>query len=111
MLASMLLPVAFASLCASATGQGLPLPLASPMAAMAVAASVVCWRRLAQVWHRTPPGDDDQGWPRRWWSEDRPLGPSGGPGGITFDWYTFEREFRAYLGERQGASEREPVAH
>jgi hypothetical protein len=56
---------------------------------------IVRWRALPER------REDDDGWPRRGWDTDDPLGPSGGPGGIAFDWPKFERAFWAYVKERE----------
>jgi hypothetical protein len=92
------LPLAIALLAASVTGAGLGLPLACPLTAVALVVNVVCWLTVVRRWRRLPakPGDDEQGW-RRWWGEDSPLQPSGGPSGISFDWPKFEQQFWAHV--------------
>jgi hypothetical protein len=95
------LPVALASLGASATGVGLQLALAGPLAALALFANVACWLKVVVLWRALPPReDDDQGW-SRWRDRGDPLDPTGGPGGIGFDWDGFERDFRSYVRENE----------
>ena len=85
----------------------LPLWLACPLAALALGANLACWRKVISRWKRLPrPGDDDQGW-RRWRGDDGPLDPTGGPGGIVFDWPSFELQFWAHV--RALESQRELV--
>jgi hypothetical protein len=106
------LPVALASLGAGVTGQGLPVVLASPLAFIALIANVACWLNVIARWQALPPrGDDDDGWPR-WWDNDGPLDPSdgpGGPGGIRFDWVTFERDFWEHVRAHEQRRERQLV--
>lgn len=99
-----------ASLAASATGEGPPLELLWPLAALALVASVLCWRKVIVLWRALPrPDDDDQGW-RRWWDIESPLGPDGGPGVIKFDWTSFERDFWAHVKETELQRGRELVS-
>jgi hypothetical protein len=101
-------PLAFAVLAASASGEGLPLPLAWPPLVLALTTNASLWLKVVVLWRRLPPGDDDddQDW-RRWFGGDPPPGPNGGPGGIDFDWTSFEREFWSYVREQQSRRERE----
>lgn len=102
LLPTLALPVALASVAASSSGTGVAPTLAIPLAVIAVILNMVCWRRVIVRWRALPDRrDDDDGWPRRGWDTDDPLDPSGGPGGITFDWPKFERSFWAYVKERQ----------
>jgi hypothetical protein len=101
------LPVVFASVGASATGQGIPLALAWPLAALTVIANVACWLNVVMLWRALPgPEDDDPDW-RRPPGSDSPLDPSGGPGGIEFDWAGFERDFWSYVSEHEDSRKRE----
>lgn len=103
------LPVAIASLGASATGAGIPIAVAWPLAALALVANIACWLKVIVLWRALPRlDDDDQGWRRRR-DGDSPLGPSGGPGGIDFDWPRFERDFWAHVGEKELQRERELI--
>jgi hypothetical protein len=91
------LPLALAALAASVTGAGLGLPLMCPLTALTLLLNVACWLKVVKRWRRLPrPGDDDQGW-RRWRGGDSPLQPSDGPGGIEFDWRSFELQFWAHV--------------
>jgi hypothetical protein len=104
------MPFALASLGASAAGDGLALALAAPLAAVALIANVVCWVKVVVRWRALPrPGDDDHGWPRWWWDGDPPLHPSGGPGGVRFDWTRFERDFWAHVTQQERLHELELV--
>jgi len=106
------LPVALASLGAGATGEGLPFAPSSLLAFLALITSVACWLKVVARWQALPRrGDDDHGRPR-WWDSDDPLGPndgSGGPGGITFDWTRFERDFWQHVNELERRRERHLV--
>lgn len=102
MLASVCLPAALASVGASATGEGvLRLGLAWPLAALAALATVVCLWKVMVLW-RTRPRRDDDGHGGGWWRrrDDGPRLPGGGPGGIEFDWRSFERQFWNYVHAR-----------
>jgi hypothetical protein len=105
MLASVGLPAALASVGASATGEGIPLGLAWPLAALAAVATAVCLWKVIVLWHTRPRRDDDDhgGWWRR--HGDRPLLPGGGPGGLEFDWRSFERQFWAHVHARAKAKD------
>jgi hypothetical protein len=103
---TMCVPIASASLGASATGEGLPFSLASPLAAVALMVSAACWLNVIALWRAPPrPGDDDEGW-RRWWGGATPPYPGGGTGGINFDWTKFERDFWSHVREQE--RQREP---
>jgi hypothetical protein len=103
------LPAALASLCASAAGDGLASALAYPFAAAALIVNVICWRRVVVLRRALPrPDDDDHGWPR-WWDDDPQQRPSGGPGGISFDWPGFERDFWAHVTQQELLRPREPI--
>jgi hypothetical protein len=108
LLPAICMPAALASLCAGVGGGGLPLALAGPLAALALIVNVACWRRVIMRWRALPrPEDDDDGW-RRWSLDgDPPLEPSGGPGGIRFDWAVFERDFWAHVTQQERLRERE----
>ena len=97
MLASVCLPAALASLGASITGAGIPFGLAWPLAALAAMATGACLWKVVALWRTRPRRDDDDhgGWWR--WHGDRPLQPSGGPGGLEFDWRSFERQFWSHV--------------
>jgi hypothetical protein len=108
MLPTLAVPIAAASLCASAAGNGVPFALAWPLAALAATLSAACWLRVIVLWgklHR--PDDDDQGWWRRW--SATPLDPGGGPGGIPFDWKKFEQDFWSHVKEKERHRERELI--
>jgi hypothetical protein len=91
------LPLAVASVAASIAGGGLQLWFACPLAALALGANIACWLKVIKRWRKLPrPGDDDEGW-RRWPGGDSPLEPTGGPGGIEFDWPGFELQFWAHV--------------
>ena len=97
LLPALVLPITVASVAASIAGTGLQVWLACPLAALALGANVACWLKVIRRWKRLPrPGDDDEGW-RRGWGEDSPHDPSGGPGGIQFDWPSFELQFWAHV--------------
>jgi len=109
MLPTICLPLAFASLAASATGQGFGLGLAWRLAALALIVNAVCWQKVIVRWRALPRrDDDDQGW-RRWWDSEPPLIPGGGPGGIKFDWKRFERDFWSHVREKERQRERELI--
>jgi hypothetical protein len=102
-------PASLAALGASATGPGIPVTLAWPVAALALIASAVCWWRVVCLWRALPRRDDDeQDW-RRWSDGDPRVGPHGGPGGITFDWTSFEQQFWSHVLETQHRRELEKV--
>ncbi len=103
------LPVAVAFVGASATGTGIPLVVSLPLAALVVIVSPVCWHKVIVLWRALPrrEDDDDQRWDR-WRDGPDPLGPSGGPDGISFDWARFEQQFWTYV--RASASSRPPNA-
>jgi hypothetical protein len=106
MLPTLAVPIAAASFCASAGGNGVPFALAWPLAALAVILSAACWLRVIALWRRLQrPDDDDQGWWRRW--SAAPLDPDGGSGGSPFDWKKFEQDFWSHVKEKE--REREPV--
>jgi hypothetical protein len=89
-------PFGCAALASSAAGQGLPLALAAPLAALALVVSATCWVKVIALWRALPQGDDDD---QDWWDRrrgDTPLDPTGG-GGINFDWAAFERQFWSYV--------------
>jgi hypothetical protein len=97
------LPLMLGFLLASLTGQGPPVALLWPLAALALTLNVACWSKVIMLLRTLPgPDDDDQDW-RRGWDRDSPHGPDGGPGGIRFDWAGFERDFWAHVksAERQ----------
>jgi hypothetical protein len=100
-------PLACAAAVSSAGGQGLPLALAAPLAALALIVSGACWVKVIALWRALPRGgDDDQGWWRRRRGEG-PLDPGGSGGGISFDWASFERQFWSHVAhiERERARE------
>jgi hypothetical protein len=111
LLPTLCLPVGLASVAASSSGTGVAPAMAIPLAALAVIVNVVCWRRVIVRWRALPDrrDDDDHGWPRRGWDADDPLAPSGGPGGITFDWPEFERAFWIHVGELERQRELDVV--
>src|SRR5438874_13410443 len=67
---AMSVPVALAALAASATGEGLPLAVAWPLATLALLANVICWLKVIILWRALPRPEDDQGWGR--WRDDPP---------------------------------------
>ena len=96
----------FAVRCALLPTFGLPAALAAALAGLAVVLNVVCWRAVIVRWRALPRRDDDgPGGPPRGWDGDDPKDPGGGPGGIAFDWVTFERDFRAYAAARERRAE------
>lgn len=100
---SLSLPIALASIAASATGAGLPFSFVGPAAALALAASIATWLRVVVLWRRLPdPEDDEDGW-RRWRGAPGPrdLGPGGG--GLEIDWTSFERDFWAHVAQSEQA--------
>ncbi|HLJ03227.1 MAG TPA: hypothetical protein VKT31_07290 [Solirubrobacteraceae bacterium] len=111
MLASVCLPAALASVGASATGEGvLPVGLAWPLAALAALATSVCLWKVIVLWRTRPRRDDDEhggGWWRR--HGEGPRLPGGGPGGIEFDWRSFERQFWNYVHARAAARQEQRV--
>jgi hypothetical protein len=112
MLASVCLPAALAGVGASATGQGIAFGLAWPLAALAAIATAVCLWQVIVLW-RTRPRRDDEDDHGGWWRRhgDNPLLPGGGPGGLEFDWRSFERQFWSHVhaGSRSREEERVPV--
>jgi hypothetical protein len=109
LLPALALPAAVAFVGASIAGTGLQLWFACPLAVLAIAANVACWLRVIKRWRKPPRrGDDDQGW-RRWSGDDSPLRPSGGLGGVTFDWQSFELQFWAHVRALEGQRELVPV--
>ena len=108
-LPTMCLPVALASLGASVTGEGLPVSLDLALATLALIANLACWRKIMVLWRALRRRDDDeQGWPRSW-DNDPPLDPRGGPGGVTFDWTRFQRDFWAHVKETERQREHDLV--
>ena len=103
------LPLAVASLGASATGGGLSSALAWQLAGLALIANVGCWAEVIVRWRALPrPDDDEQDW-RRWWDKDSPLDPGGGPGGIAVDWEQFERDFWSHVKQKQHQRDHELI--
>lgn len=104
------LPGALALLAASTAGVGPPIPVAAPILVLVAIAAAACWRKAIRLFRQLPRSDDDDhGWPRRWWGGGPQLDPSGGPGGIGFDWSRFEREFWSHVArlEHEAARARE----
>jgi hypothetical protein len=74
------------------------MTVAWSLAGLALTVCVVGWWRVVRLWRALPrPDDDEQGWWRRRGGDDPSSGPDAGPGGITFDWLGFEREFWAHV--------------
>lgn len=89
---------------ASTTSNSPPFSFAGPLTALALIVSVGCWLTVISRWRALPKhGDDDQGWWRRG-GEDAPTGPGGGGGGLRVDWPAFERQFWAYVAERESTA-------
>ncbi len=87
------------------------MTLAAPLAVLVLIACLGCARKLLVLWRALPRDDDgDHGGPPRWWGGEDPQDPTGGPGGISFDWTTFEREFWAYLSAREAQHARESIS-
>ncbi len=108
LLPTLSLPAALAALAASSSHTGPALALALPLAAAAILINLVCWRRVIVRWRALPRRDDDDNdWWRRWWDAEGPLDPTGDPGGIKFDWESFERDFRAHVNELERLRGRE----
>jgi hypothetical protein len=103
------LPLTLAFLLASLTGQGPPVAVLWPLAALVLTLNVACWLKVIELWPTLPgPDDDDQDW-RRGWGRDSPRAPDGGPGGIGFDWARFERDFWAHVKSAERQRERELI--
>jgi hypothetical protein len=99
-------PLACASAVSSAAGQGIPLALAGPLAALALVVSGLCWVEVVALWRALPRGgDEDQGWWRRRGGEG-PRDPGGSGGGISFDWVAFERQFWSHVAHVERERER-----
>jgi hypothetical protein len=103
------LPLTLAFLLASLCGQGPPVGLLWPLAALVLTLNVACWLKVIELWRTLPgPDDDDQDW-RRGWDRDSPRDPERGPGGIRFDWAGFERDFWAHVKSAERQRERELI--
>ncbi len=90
---------------------GLPFVCAGPLAGLALSVSGACWLKVIAPWRALPRrgrGDDGHGW-WRWGSDEAPLNPGGGGGGITVDWAAFEREFWSHVAEIEHRREGELV--
>jgi hypothetical protein len=108
---TLFVPMAFALVAASATnGEGPPLELAWPPLLLALTVTTSLWLKVVVLWRRLPPADedDDQDWWRRF-GGDPPLGPDGGPGGVHFDWPSFERDFWSYVRDRHSRRDRDLI--